>query len=101
MYVQLRAEPSTAGGVPEIYVPVSISDERVEGALNLAGRVRSYGVDSLVLDYGIDALFVSGSAARTVDQAAARGASTIAEVAVTSSGHARVRALIIDGRRVE
>jgi uncharacterized membrane-anchored protein len=100
LYVQLRAEPSTTQGVPQSYVPVSVSDAPVDGAVNLAGRVASTRNGTIWLRYGIDALFVEEGRGRPIEVAIRNGAPIFAEIAVTADGNARVRALVIDGQRV-
>lgn len=99
-YVQLRAVPSNADGVPMQYVAESVSAEPVEGAVNLAGRVRSTFGWPGSLDFGIDALFVQEGTGHPIEDAIRREVPVFAEVAVTADGSARVRALIIDGQRV-
>ena len=102
LYVQLREEPSSDPGVPARYVPVSISDAPVEGAVNLEGRVRYFDRPYTVnLHYGLDAFYVREGRARSL-VAPPDGTQTMhAEIAVTPGGQARVRALIVDGVRVE
>jgi uncharacterized membrane-anchored protein len=98
-YVQLRAVPSGVDGVREEYVYESVSNEPVDGAVNLAGRVE-YASGELRLNYGIDALFVQEGAGREIENAIRSGGPVFAEIAVTPNGSARVRALIIEGQRV-
>jgi uncharacterized membrane-anchored protein len=83
-------------------VPVSISDHPVEGASNLKGRIRLFGSEYvLTLDFGIDALFVREGTGRPIENAIFDSSTPVyAEVAVTQSGAARLRALIVNGRRV-
>lgn len=101
LYLQLRAEPSDVSGVPMRYVPVSLADRPVDDAVNLAGWLRYYSARHLVtLDFGIDALFVQEGAGRPIEDAILTRVPVFAEVFVTRTGKARVRALIIEGRRV-
>jgi hypothetical protein len=100
VYLQLRPEPTTLAGVPAIHIPVSLSDHPIDGAVNLAGRVLGYAdADWISLDFGIDALFVREGSGRPIEDAIGRRAPVVAEIAVTRTGRARVRALVIDGRR--
>jgi uncharacterized membrane-anchored protein len=99
-YVQLEPSPSTVDGVPREYVGVSLGNEPVDGAVNLAGRVEYSGGDQVRLNFGIDALFVQEGTGRPIEDAIRRGAPVYAEIAVTPRGSARVRALIIEGHRV-
>jgi hypothetical protein len=101
LYVQLRPEPSTLAGVPVVHVPVSLADRPVEGAINLAGRTFVYpDTYTYRLDYGIDALFVREGTGRPIESAIRDNDTPVyAEVLVTRSGTARVRALIINGQR--
>jgi uncharacterized membrane-anchored protein len=95
VYVQLQ---SSANGD---YVPVSASREPVDGALNLRGRVRYPNPpNSLTLDYGLDAFYMQEGKARPIEDAIRRGRNVQMEVAVASSGQARIRALLLDGVRV-
>jgi uncharacterized membrane-anchored protein len=101
LYVQLRPEPSSVPGVPEQFVPISVSEAPVDDAVNLAGRLIYYtGDHTLRLDFGIDAIFVEEGAGRPIEEAIRRETPVFAEVAVTRRGTARVRALIIDGQHV-
>lgn len=107
LYVQLEAEESRAPGVPELYKAVSLSDEVEVGKINMRGRVRNVRAWSpasesgsaltLTMRYGIDALFVQENTGHAIEQAIAQGRDVYAKVAVTSSGRARLRDLIIDG----
>jgi uncharacterized membrane-anchored protein len=103
IYLQLHPMPANAPGVAQEHRPVTVSDRLVPGALNLAGRIVFYtSFDySFRLQFGLDAFPVDGAAARMIDEAMQRDAPVFAEVAVTRSGRARVRALIVDGRRIE
>lgn len=108
LYVQLEATPSDVPGVPKLYHAVSVCDHPVDGAINLRGRVRSiYGGalgsasarPVLQMDYGIDALFVQEHTGKNIEYAV-RSGHAYAVIAVTDSGAARLKDLIIDGKRV-
>jgi hypothetical protein len=96
-YVQLEPGPDRSGS-PE-YRPVSISLEPVEGAINLRGRVFPRP-DMLLLNYGVDAYYMQEGRAQEIDEALRQGRRVQMEVAVTSSGRARIRTLLVDGVRV-
>jgi uncharacterized membrane-anchored protein len=102
IYLQLRPDHSSIPGVPVVHVPISISDEPVGGATNIGGRIRFYRTDNVVtLDFGIDALFVREGTGRPIENAIIDSTTPVyAEVAVTRSGAARVRSLVINGTRV-
>lgn len=92
VYVQL--EPTASGE----YMPVSVSEDRVKGALNLRGRVAySYPPDQLSVEYGLEAFYMQDGTARPVDQAIRQGRSVQMQVAIAASGQARIRTLLIDG----
>jgi uncharacterized membrane-anchored protein len=102
LYVQLRPEPAdAAAGVPSRYVPVSLADHPVEGAINLEGRVQYFSQPLVQLRFGLDAFYVREDTGRPIEDALRRRAPVYAEIAVTRAGRARVRALIVDGTRVE
>jgi len=103
IYLQLQPLPANAPGVAEEHRPVTVSEQPVPGAVNLAGRVVFYTTfdHSFRLLFGLDAFSADGPTARLIDEAMQRDAPIYAEVAVTSSGRARIRALIVGGRRVE
>ena len=94
VYVQL--EPRGDAGES---TPVSISSEPVEGRINLRGRIRRYGPEDqhLEIDYGLDNYFVEEGTAKPVEDALRAGRRIQMEIAVASSGHARIRRLLVDG----
>jgi uncharacterized membrane-anchored protein len=112
VYVQLEREASDVPGVPQRYVPVSISDRVEPGKINLRGLVRSayrawddrsraYRPElSLTVHYGIDALFVQEGKGMPIQEAMRGDRPVYAVVAVTGSGQARLKDLIIDGKPV-
>jgi len=117
LYVQLEPQPSQDAGVPQVHRPVTMSDEPIAGSVNLKGRLRSlyrnYSIDpnmagdpnqrltpgdlQLTLHYGIDALFVQEGTGLQIEEAI-RAGKVHAVVMVTSSGDARLRDLVIDGK---
>jgi uncharacterized membrane-anchored protein len=96
VYVQLAASPSGD------YVPVSVSADPVAGAFNLRGRVKyASGPQVLYVDYGLDAFYMQEGSARRVEQAIRQQRNVQMQVAIGSSGRARIKTLLIDGVPVE
>jgi len=107
LYLQLEATVSDLAGVPAIHRAVSIGTAPVEGRINLKGRARTIwreaasdpiGSVHMTMHYGIDAFFVQEGTGKGIEDAM-RGGEVHAVLAVTSSGRARLRDLVIDGRR--
>jgi uncharacterized membrane-anchored protein len=94
VYVQL--EPRGEAGESQ---PVSISIEPVPDRINFRGRVRWYqdAGQRLDLDYGLDSYFMQEGTAKPVEDALRTRRRVQMEVAVTSSGHTRIRRLLVDG----
>jgi uncharacterized membrane-anchored protein len=71
--------------------------------MNLRGRIRSAtktasdAPTTLRMDYGLDAFFMQEGTARPVEDAMRSGRPVQMEVAIASSGRARIRNLIVDG----
>lgn len=99
LFVQLEPRPTQVPGVPMEHVAVTFSDRPQPGSINLQGR-SSYRWGSGWMDYGIDAFFVQEGSGRAIEVAIRSGGPVYAEVLVTRSGRARVKDLIIEGRRV-
>lgn len=105
-YVQLESRPVTDDPtVKEEYIAVSICDQPIDGKINLQGRIRqiySYGGGYLLtMHYGIDAFFVQEGHGRQIEQALrASNNRVFAEIAVASSGKARLKNLIINGKPI-
>ncbi len=98
VYVQL--EPRGDAGESQ---PVSISIAPVADRINLRGRGSAgrRGAAALVgIDYGLDSYFMQEGTARPVEDALRTRRRVQMEVAVTSSGHARIRRLLVDGAAV-
>ncbi len=97
VYVQL--EPRGDAGESQ---PVSISIAPVADRINLRGRVSRYDQDGqpLEVDYGLDTYFMQEGTARPVEEALRARRREQMDVAVTSSGHARIRRLLVDGAAV-
>ena len=79
--------------------PVSISSEPLAGRLNLRGRITWYeaGGDRLNVDYGLDSYFMQEGKARLVEDALRQRRRVQMQVAIASSGHARIQRLLVDG----
>ena len=91
VYVQLERR---ASGEHE---PMTISDAPIENAINLRGDVRGrFSGGVIVVDYGLDAFYMQEGTAKPVEQAFATGRVQM-QVAVASSGRARIRTLLVDG----
>lgn len=103
IYLQLQPLPAGSPGVAQEHRPMTVSDQLVAGALNLTGRIVFFtSFDySFRLQFGIDAFPVDAATARLIDEAMQRDAAIFAEVAVTRAGRARLRGLIVDGRRID
>ena len=96
VYVQL-APPTGAGSE---FRAVSISMEPQRDALNLRGRVTSAAhvhADHVRIAYGLDAFYMQEGTARAVEDQMRAGRPVQMEIAVASSGRARIRNLIVDG----
>ncbi len=105
--VQLEEEPSPAPGVPNLHAAVRVGFDAEAGRTNLCGRIRwpqwgppAAGLPILVVDYGLDALFVPEGSGAVIERAIREGKAVFAEIAVTESGRGRLKDLIIDGRPV-
>lgn len=97
-YVYVQLEPTAAGD----YTPASVSRRPVPGAINLRGRdkfraSRSHVTTVLYVDYGLDAFYVQEGRARRVEEAIRQGRDVRMQVAIASSGRARIKGLLIDG----
>jgi hypothetical protein len=78
---------------------VSISDRPIAGVLNLRGRVSWFDVESgdLTIDYGLSRYYLQEGTAGPVEDALRRQRRVQMEIAVTPSGRARIRQLLVDG----
>ncbi len=101
VYVQLepRANPET-GEPHEFHEAVSVSRKPLAGSINLAGRVVYHSGGALSLRYPIDAYYVQAGTGRDIEQAIRTRKPVYAQVMVSGSGAARVKGLIVEGRRV-
>jgi len=94
VYVQLERRGETGE-----HQPVSISDEPVPDRLNLRGRVRWYDShrEQLTVEYGLDSYFMQEGTAKPVEEALRARRRVQMEIAVATSGRARIRRLLVDG----
>ncbi len=95
LYVQLA--PSASGD----YVPVSVSLKPQAGSLNLRGRTKYPGGTHLSVDYGLDSFYMQEGKGRRVEEAIRQRRLVQMQVAVASSGQARIKTLLIDGVPVD
>jgi uncharacterized membrane-anchored protein len=96
VYVQL--EPASSGD----YRPVSVSREPAGGALNLRGRVwHATKPNLLSVQFGLDAFYMQEGKSRRVEEAIRQRRNVQMQVAIASSGQARVKTLLIDGVPVD
>jgi hypothetical protein len=92
VYVQL--EKSGGGDV----TPVSVSLSPVNGALNLRGIATALTSNGLLqVEYGIDAFYMQEGHARAVERAFREKRRVQVQLAISTSGRARIRNLMIDG----
>ncbi|HEX6973852.1 MAG TPA: GDYXXLXY domain-containing protein [Vicinamibacterales bacterium] len=91
VYVQLDRDASGA------FAPVSISLDPVDSALNLRGIVESAYNGLFRIEYGIDAFYMQEGHAATVERAFREKRRVQMQVAITKSGRARIRNLLVDG----
>jgi hypothetical protein len=92
IYVQLARQADGTSA------PVSVSLEPVAGAVNLRGMaVWAYGSGELKADYGIDAFYMQEGHAAAVEQAFNEHRPVQLQVAITRSGQARIRNLLVGG----
>lgn len=95
VYVQL--EPNAGGE----YAPVSVSLKPVAGAVNLRGIVTwPSGPNVIHVQYGIDAFYMQEGQAELLETTLREKHKVQMEVAITASGRARIRRLLVDGAPV-
>jgi uncharacterized membrane-anchored protein len=92
VYVQFEARGTE-------HQAVSISDRPIAGARNLRGRVSWFDVESgdLMINYGVSRYYMQEGKAGPVDEALRRQRRVQMELAVTPSGRARIRHVLVDG----
>ena len=96
IYVQLETTP---GGE---YAPVSVSLEPVPSVVNLRGSlVWPSGPGELHVQYGIDAFYMQEGHAQLVEQASRDKRKVQMQVAIATSGRARIRNVLVDGVPVQ
>ncbi|MBI2222466.1 MAG: GDYXXLXY domain-containing protein [Acidobacteria bacterium] len=103
VYVVL--EPRRQGGGAGVeHVAVRVSTRKPARGLFLRGRAswssrNGEPPEFLSVEYGIDAFFVEQGRGKEIEERIRSGTPVFAEVAVSSAGRARLRTLIVDGRR--
>lgn len=109
LYVLLRPEElvnasgPTASPADAEYTAFALADrphsalQSATGTVSLRARVRFAQFPFLTLDNPIDAYFVQEGTGHVVEQALRDGKRVVVAVAVTPSGDARVKELIVDG----
>jgi uncharacterized membrane-anchored protein len=98
VYVQLT--PTSEGD----YAAASVSRKPAAGAINLRGRVifgSSGFPGDLHVDYGLDAFYMQEGSANRVEDAIRQHRDVKMQVAIASSGQARIKTLLIDGVPVD
>jgi GDYXXLXY protein len=95
VYVQLAASPSGD------YVPVTASLKPQPGAVNLRGRSRHRAGPYLAVDYGLDAFYLQEGKGRRVEEAIRQRRNVQIQVAIATSGQARIKTLLVDGVSVD
>jgi uncharacterized membrane-anchored protein len=78
--------------------PVSISSAPLAGRPNLRGRVTWYESEGerLNVDYGLDSFFMQEGTAKSVEEALRQRRRVQMQIAIASSGDARIRRLVVD-----
>jgi len=102
LYLQVRPEPTGLESPPTAAIPVAVTDRPEPTTSFLRGRLRqAFSYPRVTLDFGLDAIYLTRGATPVVEAAIEAGTPVFAEIAVASNGQARVRALVVDGRRLE
>ena len=102
LYLQVRTEPTGLESPATVAIPVLVTDSREPDTVFLRGRLRqSVSYPRVTLDLGLDAIYLTRGAAPAIEAAMKAGTPIFAEVAVASNGQARVRALMVNGQRIE
>jgi uncharacterized membrane-anchored protein len=108
--LQFEAVTGAHPAVPVVHEPISVSDQIVEGKVNLCGHVRWFGrtrdsddavkIAELRMHFGLDAFYVQEGTGKPIERALRERRPVFAKVAVTSAGRGRLSDLIIDGEPV-
>jgi len=102
LYLQVGLTPTGLDNPPTVAVPLALTKRAEPDAITLRGRLRqARRFPRLTLDLGLDAIYLRRGAAPALEAAVKAGSPIYAEIAVAANGQARVRALVVDGRRVE
>jgi uncharacterized membrane-anchored protein len=102
LYLQVDMSPTGLEHPTTVATPLSVTDSPEPSAIALRGRLRqALSYPRVTLDLGLEAIYLTRGATPAIEAAVKAGTPIYAEVAVASNGQARVRALIVDGRRYE
>ncbi len=102
LYLQVGITPTGLDDPSTVAIPLSVTDRLEPNAIPLRGRLRqASSYPRVTLDLGLDAIYLTRGAAPAIEAAVKAGTPIFAEVAVASNGQARVRALLVNGRRLE
>ena len=102
LFLQLDDTATGLEQPPTVAIPRALADRPEPGAVFLRGRLRQAHVyPRVTLDLGLDAIYLTRGAAPEVEAAMKAGTPIFAEIAVASSGQARVKAILVNGRRLE
>ena len=102
LFLQLDDTATGLEQPPTVAIPRALADRPEPGAVFLRGRLRqAFSYPRVTLDLGLDAIYLTRGAAPEVEAAVQAGTPIFAEVAVAANGQARVRALLVNGRRLE
>lgn len=102
VYLQVRTTPTGLEHPPTASTPLAVADQPEPNAVQLRGRLRqAFWYPLVALDLGLDAVYLKRGGAPAVEAATKAGTPIFAEIAVASNGQARVRALLVNGQRLE
>jgi len=102
LYLQVGTTSTGLENPNTVAIPLSVTDSFEPNATRLRGRLRqAVSYPRVTLDLGLDAIYLTRGAAPAIEAAMEAGTPIFAEVAVASNGEARVRALMVNGQRIE
>lgn len=102
LYLQVGLTPTGLDNPASVASPLALTDRPEPEEIPLRGRLRQARLyPRLTLDLGLDVIYLRRDATPVLEAAVKAGSPIYAEVAVAANGQARVRALVVDGRRVE
>jgi hypothetical protein len=102
LYLQVGLTPTGLEIPATVATPLSVTDQPEPDVIFLRGRLRqAFVYPRVTLDLGLDAIYLTRGATPEVEAAMKAGTPIFAEIAVASHGQARVKALVVNGRRLE